>query len=193
MVAAQASGLREQAGQAFTACAQKAAELDVIEPFVAACVKRAPLEKPPATPSATGPSASSTPEIAKARTELLAKGPDAEALETLGLAQLAAGDLRRARLTFQRTLELSDVRASAHAALGVALARLGESAQARDAYRHALSLDPTLDRAHAGLAALYCRFGALEKGRAELGRARNAPAPNAADADPELAKCGGAR
>lgn len=191
-VAQQAGQVRGQSQQAFDACTAKARELEVFAPFVAGCAARAPVAEPPA-PSAVARPAAQTPGVVEARSALLKHGPEAGRLETLGLAQLAAADVRRARLTFQKSLEMADTRAPAHAALGVALARMGEYELARLAYRKALELDPTLDRAHAGMAALHCRFGDLEAGKAQLARMRAPVDPAAPDADPELAKCGGAK
>jgi tetratricopeptide (TPR) repeat protein len=191
----QAAGLRQQAQQAYDSCAKKAHELELVAPWVAGCDKGVPV------PSASGPqpaspplpgSAVSTAAIAKAREKLFQK-PGSAGLDDLGVAQLAAGDLRRARLTFQRAIELDSSKALAHAGLGVSLARLGELSSARDAYRAALELDPTLDRAHAGLAALHCRIGDEAGARDELARMRQKPDSSAPDADPELARCGGSK
>lgn len=190
-VAQQAAGLRAQAQQAFESCAKKARELEIAAPWVAGCEKgqlvagaSGPQPAPPS--SAQAPAAS--PEIERARAALAAK-PGAAALEQLGVAQLAAGDLRRARLSFTRAVEQDEARAGAHAGLGVALARQGEAGSARDAYRRALELDPTLDRAHAGLAALRCRAGDAAGAKEALARMRGKADPSAPDADPELARC----
>jgi tetratricopeptide (TPR) repeat protein len=188
----QAAGLRQQSQEAFAGCAQKARELDVFAPFVLACQRgqRAPDEQPAQQPPVA---AAMSNAIAEARGKLEKRASDAATLEELGLAQLAAGDLHRARLSLQRAVQVEDARASAHAALGVALARLGEPAPARDAYRRALELDPTLDRALAGLAALRCRYGNAEGAKVLLSRMRSKADPRAPDADPELARCGGNR
>lgn len=130
--------------------------------------------------------------ISKTREKLFAR-PSAGTLDELGVLQLAQGDLRRARLSFQRAVELDSARAAGHAGLGVALARLGELAAAREAYRAALELDPTLDRAHAGLAALRCRAGDEAGARDELSRVRQKPEPATPDVDPELFKCAGGK
>ena len=191
----QAAGLRTQAQQAYDSCAKKAHELEVFAPWVAGCEKAQPVPalsgpQPAQPPSATPPAASAG--IAKARELVMAK-PGAASLDELGVQQLAASDLRRARLTFQRALELDSAKASAHAGLGVALARLGDVGAARDAYRSALELDPTLDRAHAGLAALHCRAGDEAAAKDELSRVRQKPSPSTPDADPELFRCGGGK
>ena len=190
-VAGQAALLRKQAQTAYEGCAKKARELELFAPFVAGCQAGLEAGRPqpePASASAFTPAAA-TPQIAQARAELERK-PSASALESLGLSQLAASDVRRARLSLLRALELDDARASAHAALGVALARMGEPVAARDSYRRALELDPTLDRAHAGLAALHCRYGDTAGGREELQRLHGALQTNPAEADPEVARCG---
>lgn len=191
-VAAQASGMKAQAQQAFDTCVAKAKELDVVAPFVTACTTRTMLaETQFAGPTPT--SASSVATIVAARGQLRWGTPDAAAVEGLGLAQLGTGDLRRARLTFQRVLEIDRTRASAQAALGVALVRLGESAAAHASYRAALELDAKNARARAGEAALLCRFGRVEDGRAELKRLASAPDPAPGDIDPDIAKCGAGR
>jgi tetratricopeptide (TPR) repeat protein len=188
----QAAGLRQQSQEAFAGCAQKARELDVFAPFVLACQRgqRAPDEQPAQQPAVA---AAMSNAIAEARGKLDKRTSDAATLEELGVAQLAAGDLHRARLSLQRAVQVEDARASAHAALGVALARLGEPALARDAYRRALELDPTLDRALAGLAALRCRYGNAEGAKVLLSRMRSKADPRAPDADPDVARCGGNR
>ena len=185
-VAGQAAGLRRQAQAAYDGCAKKARELALFAPFVAGCEESRKLSEAPITQSFTPPVA--TLQIVQARAEL-DKKPTAAALERLGLTQLAASDVRRARLSFLRALELDEARASAQAALGVALARMGDPLAARDSYRRALELDPTLDRAHAGLAALHCRFGDLPGGREELQRLHGALQAGAADIDPEVSRC----
>jgi len=185
-VAGQAEGLRKQAQAAYEGCAKKAREISLFAPFVAGCEEARALPEAPLTQAFSAPAA--TPQIAQARAEL-DKKPTAAGLESLGLSQLAASDVRRARLSFLRALELDEARASAHAALGVALARLNEPLAARDSYRRALELDPTLDRAHAGLAALHCRFGDLPGGREELQRLHGALQAGAPDLDPEVSRC----
>ncbi|MBS2025359.1 MAG: tetratricopeptide repeat protein, partial [Deltaproteobacteria bacterium] len=189
-VAQQAAGLRAQAQQAFQSCSAKAKELEIAAPWVAGCDQGDYLAgaSGPQVPAQSVPTQpASSPQIDKARAALVGK-PGAASLEDLGVALLAAGDLRRARLTFARATEQDEARAGAHAGLGVALARQGELLAARDSYRRALELDPTLDRAHAGLAALKCRSGDVQGAKDELVRMRSKPDPAAADADPEL-KC----
>ena len=191
----QAAGLRQQAQQAYDSCAKKARELEIFAPWTSGCEKGQPvpaLSGPqPAQPTAAQPPAASA-AISKAREQVLSR-PGSASLDELGVQQLAASDLRRARLTFQRAIELDSAKAPAHAGLGVALARLGDVGAARDAYRSALELDPTLDRAHAGLAALHCRAGDEAAAKDELSRVRQKPGPSTPDADPELFKCGGAK
>jgi tetratricopeptide (TPR) repeat protein len=186
----QAAGLREQAQQAYDGCAEKARELDVFAPFVLACQKREPgaadaPTQPPVVVAAVGGA------IADARSKVAKRAADAGAFEALGVAQLGAGDLRRARLSLQRAVQIEDARASAHAALGVAQARLGEPGAARESYRRALELDPTLGRALAGFAALRCVYGNPDGAQQLLSRVRGAVDPKAPDADPALAQCGG--
>jgi tetratricopeptide (TPR) repeat protein len=192
-VAQQAQGLRAQAQAAYQGCAQKAHELDLFAPWVQGCVQARPVPDGIDVPRPPAPVAAATgAAIAQARAPL-AERSNADNLEKLGIAQLAASDLLRARLTFRRALELDEARAPVHAALGVALARMGEPLAARDSYRRALELDPTLGRAHAGLAALKCASGDVDGGRDELSRVRGKVDPNAPDADPALSRCGGGK
>ncbi len=187
----QSAGLRAQSQETFKSCSQKARELDVFAPFVLACAKGERLAPEAALTAPAPTQAATSAAIVAARARLAKKPADAEALEVLGVAQLQAGDLRRARLSLQRAAQVDAARASAHAALGVSLARLDVPSAARDEYRRALELDPTLDRALAGLAALKCRFGDVDGAKPLLARMRGKVDPGAADADPELAKCGG--
>lgn len=191
----QAAQLRTQAAEAYQGCAKKARELDLFAPWVAACEKGQPAagaSGPQAAQAMSALPAAVNAAISKTREKLFAR-PSAGTLDELGVLQLAQGDLRRARLSFQRAVELDSARAAGHAGLGVALARLGELAAAREAYRAALELDPTLDRAHAGLAALRCRAGDEAGARDELSRVRQKPEPATPDVDPELFKCAGGK
>jgi tetratricopeptide (TPR) repeat protein len=191
----QAAQLRAQAAEAYDGCAKKARELDLFAPWVAACEKGQPAagaSGPQAAQAMSAAPAAANAAISKTREKLFAR-PSAGTLDELGVLQLAQGDLRRARLSFQRAVELDSARAAGHAGLGVALARLGELASAREAYRSALELDPTLDRAHAGLAALRCRAGDDAGAKDELSRVRQKPDPSTPDVDPELFKCAGGK
>jgi cellulose synthase operon protein C len=190
----QAAQLRQQASEAFDGCAKKARELEIVAPWVGACEKGqavAGVSGPQPAGSVSSPLASSA-AIAKVREKLQQK-PTASGLDELGVLQLAGGDVRRARLSFQRAIELDSARPAGHAGLGVALARLGELAAARDAYHAALELDPTLDRAHAGLAALRCRAGDDAGAKDELTRVRSKPDASTPDIDPELLRCVGGK
>jgi tetratricopeptide (TPR) repeat protein len=184
----QANGLHQQAEQAFQTCATKARELEVFAPFVTACASRTVLPEQ-AAPVVTAEAPSSAGAVANARGQLKWGAVKADQLEELGLAQLSAGDLRRARLTLQRAVEVDATRASAQSGLGIVLARLGEWAAARAAYGRALELDASNGRAHAGLAALLCHFGWPDAARAELGKAPQGAA-SALGPDPDLARCG---
>lgn len=186
-VAQQVAAMRKQSEEAFALCGRKGRELSVVSPVVDACLKKDPTLANVSVPSGGGTGG----DAQKARAELVTQGPSRERIEVLASALLAGGDARRARLVYQRAIELQESSASAHAGLGAALVRLGEWAASRDSYRRALELDPTHDRAHAGLAGLYCRFGDREKGSAELSRVRNLAAVS--DVDPAVATCGGAK
>jgi tetratricopeptide (TPR) repeat protein len=186
----QAAGLRGQAQQAWEQCAKKARELELTAPWVAGCARGQAIAgaSGPQPIVSTGPQPAATgAEVDRVRAKLQAQ-PGASALEELGVALLGASDLRRARLSFARALQLDEARAGAHAGIGVALARMGDLDAARDSYRRALELDPTLDRALAGLAALRCRAGDEKGAKAAVARVRGKLDAAAPDADPEL-KC----
>jgi tetratricopeptide (TPR) repeat protein len=180
----QATGLHNNAKQEFDACAQKGRELQVMQAFVAACAAGAKAADETLEPQLGSPP-SQGGAIATARADLKWGTPSAEKIDALGVAQLAAGDYHRARLTFQRALEVENSRPSSLAGLGEALAHLGETDSARAAFRQALELDSGNDRAHAGLATLFCKFGDTEKAKAELDQVKD----KANAADPELLKC----
>jgi tetratricopeptide (TPR) repeat protein len=185
--AQQATGLHNQALQAFDACAAKGRELQIVEPWVAACASHTAASEPlpetlvPSPPAMGG-------GVSAARAELKWGAPDADKIDALGVAQLVAGDYRRARLTFQRALEVEATRASALAGLGTALVHIGELSAAEAAFHQALDLDSTSDRAHAGMAWLLCQSGDLDKGKAELASVKEKDLASEAEA-----RCGGAR
>jgi Flp pilus assembly protein TadD len=184
-LAKQSGELRNSASESFDSCVKKARELEVLTPFALGCATRR--EVNPKLPMPPPVAALPAQRLAAMRDALLKNPADTAALENLGRAYLAAGDLRRARLAFSRILELDENRGSAHGALGFTLMRLGEPNQARAALKKALDLDARDEKAHANLAALMCRFGDESGAKAELASIKSAP--SGPDVDPEWSAC----
>jgi tetratricopeptide (TPR) repeat protein len=184
-LAKQSGELRNSASESFDSCVKKARELEVLTPFALGCVTRR--EVNPKLPMPPPVAALPAQRVAAMRDALLKNPADTAALDNLGRAYLAAGDLRRARLTFGRILELDENRGSAHGALGFTLMKLGEPNQARAALKKALELDSRDEKAHANLAALMCRFGDESGAKAELASIK--AAPSGPDVDPEWSAC----
>jgi tetratricopeptide (TPR) repeat protein len=185
--AQQAQGLHNQAIQAFDACASKGRELQVVDSWVSACASHTVVSEPLPEMSVASPPAMSA-GVSAARAELKWGAPDADKIDALGVAQLGAGDYRRARLTFQRALEVEASRASSLAGLGAALVHIGEMSAAEAAFHQALALDGANDRAHAGMALLLCQAGDMDKGKAELAAVKEKDLATEAES-----RCGGAR
>ncbi len=181
----QSGELRNGANESFTACVKKARELEVLTPFALGCVTRRDVNAKLPAPAPMAPLGAQ--RLSPMRDALLKNPADVVALEGLGRAYLESGDLRRARLTFSRILELDENRGSAHGALGFALMKLGEPNLARAALKRALDLDARDEKAHANLAALMCRFGDEEGAKAEVAYVKSAP--SGPDVDPEWSAC----
>jgi tetratricopeptide (TPR) repeat protein len=184
-LAKQSGELKNGASEAFGACVKKARELEVLTPFALGCATRREIN--PKLPMPAPVAALPAQRLAVQR-EALAKNPaDTLALEGLGRAYLESGDLRRARLTLGRLLELDENRGPAHASLGFTLMKLGEPNLARVAFKRAIDLDARDEKAHANLAALMCRFGDDEGAKAELAFVKSAP--TGPDVDSEWGAC----
>ena len=168
----QSQALQGKADQMFDACVRKARDLEVYNAFAMGCLKKAAVDEQ----APTGAGGAADPSKVAAIRQAIAKNPnDTHALDNLGATYLAAGDARRARLTFARESEVDATRAQPLVGLGMALSKLGKFTDAHDAYAKAIDLDPNSDLAHANMAALQCRFGDLEGAKAELQKIREAP------------------
>jgi tetratricopeptide (TPR) repeat protein len=185
ILAQQSQALTGKADEMFSACVRKARDLEVFTSFALGCAQKAPVDE--GTPSAASGSADAS-KVSALR-EAIAKNPsDVAALDELGATYLAAGDARRARLTFVRDGQVDATRPAAWLGAGLALARLGEFGDAHDAFAKALEVDPNSDLAHADLAALRCRFGDAEGARAELQKVHAAPEASPL-LDPDWQRC----
>ena len=179
-LAKQSKELRQGSSEAFETCVKKARELDIFTPFTYGCID--PRIAMPAPTAPLGPD-----RVKVFRDALARNATDAVALEGLGQAYLQAGDMRRARLTFGRLIEVDENRASGHGALGFVLLRLGELELAASALKRALEIDSRDEKARANLASLMCKFGDRDSAKAELKRLRGNPA--GPDVDPGYMAC----
>ncbi len=99
-----------------------------------------------------------------------------------GTMFLRHGQLARARLSFERTLELDSESAIARRQLGRVLLAQGELQPARVELEGALLRDPQDASAHSALSQIYARLGMLERSRSAAEAAgRSAPALGIAD------------
>ncbi len=184
-LAKQANELKTNSADMFDACVKRARELEVLTPFALGCVTRKEIDpKIPVSPSGAPPA----PEVLAPLREALAKdGGDLVALEKLGRAYLESGDLRRARLVFQRLVEVDDNRGAGHSGLGFALLRLGEPIAAAQELKRAVELDGRDEKARANLAAVRCRWGDSDGAKDELKKLKGTPA--GADVDSGYQAC----
>ncbi|MBS2031326.1 MAG: tetratricopeptide repeat protein [Deltaproteobacteria bacterium] len=172
----QAQQLQGKADEMFGACVRKARDLEVYNDFATGCANKSVVAEKSGSGEAPVASGTADPGKVAALREAIAKNPnDTQALDDLGATYLAAGDGRRARLTFARDSEVDGTRAVPLVGIGMALIKLGQATDAHDAFAKAIDLDPNSDLAHADMAALRCRFGDVEGAKAELGKIHATP------------------
>jgi tetratricopeptide (TPR) repeat protein len=171
----QNQALQGKADEMFGACVRKARDLEVYNAFALGCAQKSAVDEH----MGEGGGGSADPGKVAALREAIAKNAnDTGALDELGGVYLAAGDARRARLTFVRDSEVDGTRAQPLVGAGMALAKQGQFTDAHDAFAKAIELDPQSDLAHADMAALRCRFGDAEGAKAELAKIHAAPDPS---------------
>lgn len=85
--------------------------------------------------------------------------PDAQSLNTLGMAHAAAQRFREAKRSFVKALGLKADYADAHGNLASTLRLLGEVKDAETSYRRAIALDPRSAQAHYNFANLLADLG----------------------------------
>lgn len=117
--------------------------------------------------------------LAVAREAQTANPAAPEAMELLGIAQLAAGEKDNAVVTFTKLAEMAPRAPGVQVRLAAAQATKGNLADARRAYARALELDPDLADAHVGLIQLDLKeqLGADALRRARQLQARQPRSP----------------
>jgi predicted O-linked N-acetylglucosamine transferase (SPINDLY family) len=97
--------------------------------------------------------------------------PDAQSLNTLGMAHAAAQRFREAKRSFVKALGLKADYADAHGNLASTLRALGQLKEAETSYRRALALDPRSADAHYNLANLLVELRKLTEAQQHFERA----------------------
>lgn len=117
--------------------------------------------------------------LAVAREAQTANPAAPEAMELLGIAQLAAGEKDNAVVTFTKLAEMAPHAAGVHVRLAAAQAAKGSLTDARRSYTRALELNPDLADAHVGLIQLDLKeqLGADALRRARQLQARQPRSP----------------
>jgi len=178
--------LQGKADQMFEACVRKSRDLEVYNAFAMGCMQKSAVDEH--FGKSVGGGTANPSKVAAVR-EAIAKNPnDTAALDELGATYLAAGDARRARLSFARDAEVDGTRAQPLVGVGMALSKLGQFTEAHDAFAKAIDLDPNSDLAHADMAALRCRFGDADGAKQELAKVRASPEGSPL-LDPDWARC----
>ncbi|MEK7270087.1 MAG: tetratricopeptide repeat protein [Planctomycetota bacterium] len=124
---------------------------------VRAAANRYPLD-PPGTEAGL-------PDLAR---QSAARPDDADLLERLARAKLAAGDIPGAQAAAMRAAEIEPARAEAHFVVGIALSRAGSPDLARAAFERTLKANPMHAGANLALGALDSKAGRTEEAERRL-------------------------
>jgi cellulose synthase operon protein C len=179
----QSVALLARADETLKLCTTRADELGVYTTGALGCRKREESVEVRSVSASAGGEPALTEELVRA-TE---GNQDPAAIETLGLAYLAAGKVPLAQLTLSRAVELGGI-GRAQNALGFANLILGDASSASAMYEKALA-GPSRDRARANLAALKCRFGDAEGARKELAKIKDTEKLQGPDLDSQWRAC----
>lgn len=168
-----AAPIDEKAKQAFITCVNKADELKVESPWVAACASQGTRGEPPieiAPPPPRGGRIRPPQEIIAA----LQKDPlNADILVKIAQGYLNNGDPYTAELIARRAIEVDDSRSEAHSVLAFALLKRGLIADAGDEFAAAADRAPGQPKPWINLAAHQYAYGDPRKAVASLKRAEN--------------------
>lgn len=173
MVESQLAGPLDETGKAsFKACLDKANELEVSSPYVAACASQATRE--PQLPGDPPPPRGGRARPPAELTAQLAKDPlNAALLVRIATGYLNGGDPYTAELIARRAVEVEDTNAEAHSVLAFSLLRRGQVGEAADSFEAAAERAPGQPKEWVNLAAHQYAYGDPRKAVESLKRAQN--------------------